>query len=46
LPFRAYILSAHPQRKADRMNIRQLLLDVDKAVARPSLLEIAEAVDG
>jgi hypothetical protein len=28
------------------MNIRQLLLDVDKAVARPSLLEIAEAVDG
>lgn len=28
------------------MNIRQLLLDVDKAVARPSLLEIAAAVDG
>ena len=27
------------------MNIRQLLLDVDKAVARPSLLEIAEAID-
>jgi hypothetical protein len=28
------------------MNIRQLLLDVDKAVARPSLLEIAAALDG
>lgn len=28
------------------MNIRQLLLDVDKAVARPSLLEIAAAIDG
>lgn len=28
------------------MNIRQLLLDVDKAVARPSLLEIATAIDG
>jgi hypothetical protein len=28
------------------MNIRRLLLDVDKAIARPSLLEIAEAVAG
>jgi hypothetical protein len=28
-----------------RMNIRQLLFDVDKAVARPSLLEIAQAID-
>lgn len=28
------------------MNIRQILLDVDKAVARPSLLDIARAVDG
>lgn len=28
------------------MNIRQLLLDVDKAVARPSLIEIAVALDG
>jgi len=27
------------------MNIRQLLFDVDKAVARPSLLEIAEAIE-
>jgi hypothetical protein len=27
------------------MNIRRLLLDVDKAVATPSLLEIAEAID-
>lgn len=27
------------------MNIRQLLLDVDKAVARPSLLEIAQALE-
>ncbi|MBS0235161.1 MAG: DUF211 domain-containing protein [Proteobacteria bacterium] len=26
------------------MNIRQLVLDVDKAMARPSLLEIAAAV--
>lgn len=28
------------------MNIRQLLLDVDKAVARPSLIEVASALDG
>jgi uncharacterized protein len=27
------------------MNIRQLLLDVDKAVVRPLLLEIAAAID-
>lgn len=27
------------------MNIRRLLFDVDKALARPSLLEIAAAVD-
>lgn len=27
------------------MNIRQLLLDVDKAIVRPSLLEIAAAID-
>lgn len=27
------------------MNIRRLLLDVDKAVAEPSLLDLAEAVD-
>jgi hypothetical protein len=26
------------------MNIRRLVLDVDKAVARPSLLEIGEAI--
>jgi hypothetical protein len=26
------------------MNIRRLLLDVDKALARPSVLEIAEAI--
>jgi uncharacterized protein len=28
------------------MNIRRLVLDVDKAMARPSLLEIAEAISG
>jgi hypothetical protein len=28
------------------MNIRRLQLDVDKAVARPDLLELAEAIDG
>jgi hypothetical protein len=28
------------------MNIRRLLLDVDKALARPSLLEIGEAIAG
>jgi hypothetical protein len=28
------------------MNIRRLQLDVDKAVARPDLLDLAEAVDG
>jgi hypothetical protein len=26
------------------MNIRRLLLDVDKAIARPSIIEIAQAV--
>lgn len=26
------------------MNIRRLVLDVDKAIARPSLLQIAEAI--
>lgn len=31
--------------QATRMNIRQLLLDVDKAASRPSLLEIAAAID-
>ncbi len=28
------------------MNLRRLLLDVDKAFARPSVLEIAQAIDG
>jgi hypothetical protein len=28
------------------MNIRRLLLDVDKALARPSLLDIATAISG
>ena len=28
------------------MNIRRLVLDVDKAMARPSLLEIAQAIEG
>jgi hypothetical protein len=28
------------------MNIRRLLLDVDKAIARPSLLDIAKAIEG
>jgi hypothetical protein len=27
------------------MNIRQLLLDVDKAIVRPSLLEVAATID-
>lgn len=27
------------------MNIRRLLLDVDKAIARPSIVEIAQAID-
>lgn len=28
------------------MNVRRMVLDVDKAMARPSLLEIAEAISG
>ena len=28
------------------MNLRRVVLDVDKAVARPTLLEIAEAISG
>ena len=28
------------------MNLRRLLLDVDKAIARPSLLDIAKAIQG
>jgi hypothetical protein len=27
------------------MNVRRILLDVDKAVARPSLIELAKAID-
>jgi hypothetical protein len=27
------------------MNIRRLVLDVDKAIARPSILEIGDAID-
>lgn len=27
------------------MNVRRLVLDVDKAIARPSILEIASAID-
>jgi hypothetical protein len=27
------------------MNIRKLVLDVDKAIARPTLIEIAEAIE-
>jgi hypothetical protein len=27
------------------MNIRRLMLDVDKAMARPSIVELAEAID-
>jgi hypothetical protein len=27
------------------MNIRRLVLDVDKAIARPTLIEIAEAIE-
>jgi hypothetical protein len=47
-------MSAHPgtvreaaygRQGPAEMNIRQLLLDVDKAVVRPSLLEIAAAID-
>jgi hypothetical protein len=34
------------QAQARIVNIRRLLFDVDKALARPSLLEIAEAVNG
>jgi hypothetical protein len=29
----------------ETMNIRRLLLDVDKALARPSVLEIAQAIE-
>jgi hypothetical protein len=28
------------------MNVRRLVLDVDKAVSRPDLVEIAEAING
>lgn len=28
------------------MNVRRLVLDVDKAISRPSLVEIANAIDG
>jgi hypothetical protein len=29
-----------------KLNVRRLVLDVDKAVARPSMLELAEAIQG
>lgn len=38
--------AAYGRRGPAEMNIRQLLLDVDKAIVRPSLLEIAAAIDG
>ena len=28
------------------MNIRRLVLDVDKAISRPSMVEIAQVIDG
>jgi hypothetical protein len=28
------------------MNIRRLVLDVDKAISRPTLIELAEAIEG
>jgi len=28
------------------MNIRRVLLDVDKAIGRPEIIDIAEAIDG
>jgi hypothetical protein len=28
------------------MNIRRVMLDVDKAIARPTLIEVAEAIEG
>jgi uncharacterized protein len=37
--------AAYGRRGPAEMNIRQLLLDVDKAIVRPSLLEIAAAID-
>jgi hypothetical protein len=33
------------QRGGRRMNIRRLVLDVDKAIARPTLIEITEALE-
>jgi hypothetical protein len=37
--------AAYGRRGPAEMNIRQLLRDVDKAIVRPSLLEIAAAID-
>ena len=35
-----------PTIKAGGMNIRRVLLDVDKAIQRPEIIDIAKAIDG
>jgi hypothetical protein len=37
-------IGSHYER-GDRMNIRRLVLDVDKAVSRPSVVDIARAIE-
>jgi hypothetical protein len=32
--------------EVEGMNIRRVLLDVDKAIQRPEIIDIAEAIDG
>jgi hypothetical protein len=34
------------QERFSVMNIRRLVLDVDKAISRPTIIEIAEAIAG
>jgi uncharacterized protein len=43
-PGRRIAFRADPTESQVPMNVRRMLLDVDKAVARPSLLEIGDAI--
>lgn len=41
---KGFLRESKAQRGCSAMNIRRLVLDVDKAIARPSLIELAQAI--
>jgi hypothetical protein len=44
-PSKADEANGMPHERGQRMNIRRLVLDVDKAVSRPSVVDIARAIE-